>query len=81
MTEDEARQKRCCGPEGCGYPNGLDTVLAAESTIEIPTRYCIASECMAWRCSEVWTGKEEADGHPMDTTKDSNTHGYCGLAR
>ena len=37
MTEKEARLKRCCGPEGCGWvcPNDDE-------------RYCVASDCMAW---------------------------------
>jgi len=72
MIESEARLKRCCGPEGCGYPNGSDTVLTAESTIEIPTRYCIASDCMAWR-------KCDHKGNPCKFD-DYKGHGYCGLA-
>ena len=35
MTEDEARTKRCCGPEGTGIPGDKG-------------RLCVGPECMAW---------------------------------
>lgn len=49
MIEDEAKQKLCCGPEGCGRGakayaggnNGPDIVYVK--------RYCVGSACMAWR--------------------------------
>jgi hypothetical protein len=39
MTEDEAKTKQCCGPEGCGYWNDQPR----------PARWCVGSACMAWR--------------------------------
>lgn len=39
MTEEEARTKRCCGPEGCGNSDANGR------------RRCIASDCAAWRYS------------------------------
>lgn len=73
MTEDEAKMKTCCGPEGTGYANDQP----------LPARYCIASACMAWRK----TGskfKDARTGHLGD--RDLTGHGawidtgFCGLA-
>lgn len=39
-AEEQAREKRCCGPEGCGSsPNFYE-------------RMCIASDCMGWEWSD-----------------------------
>lgn len=41
LTEGEAREKRCCGPSGCGdYGNP-----SPDGSLQ---RYCAASACMAW---------------------------------
>lgn len=42
QTEELASLKRCCGPGDCGRPGNPD-----ESGFR--DRYCIATECMAWR--------------------------------
>lgn len=62
-TEEEAREIRCCGPEGCGTwrrvsqdgkiydaPNAKDYPPGTVfSTDSNPvSRFCIASKCMAW---------------------------------
>ena len=65
MTEAEAANKRCCGPEGCGRLHGQTYVAQttggyARSGGE---RFCIGSACMAWR----------ADPKKPDD-------GFCGLA-
>lgn len=67
-TEQEARQTRCCGPEGCGK-----IAPQAEGGPWPPMwpRFCIASECMAWRWNELVTAHE-----PIS----DKTPGYCGLA-
>jgi hypothetical protein len=40
VTEEEAKRKRCCGPDQCGeVPFGGD----------LDKRYCIGEQCMAWR--------------------------------
>lgn len=43
LTEAQARDKRCCGPEGCGGPRRLD-----DQPVFVG-RFCIGSACMAWR--------------------------------
>jgi len=58
LTEEEARRKRCCGPFPCG--------VGPQFGDDINTRWCIASECMAWRRGPV----EGRDG----------SLGYCGLS-
>lgn len=69
MTEEQAFQTRCCGPEGCGYPG----------TLPYPARWCIASQCMAWR----WISRLSVD-NPSHTPGAGQTidrsHGYCGHA-
>ena len=43
LTEEEAPNTRCCGPEGCGTKRRL---AGSSGNWE---RYCIASKCMAWK--------------------------------
>jgi len=43
MTEDQANNKRCCGPEGCGVVGNPDYEGGPCS------RWCVASLCMGWR--------------------------------
>lgn len=71
VTEEEAREMRCCEP-GCGEQHRVKI----GGSIVKPKFYvysnCIASKCMAWR----WTG-----GYGQD--KDGNEYpvmGYCGKA-
>ena len=70
VTEEEAKTKRCCGPEGCGgnaemhgWPNGHIV------------RFCIGSACMAWR----WFGVVST--MLVDVNLPPPKHGYCGYAR
>lgn len=55
MTEDEAKEARCCGPEGCGREDAFRV------------RWCIGSACMAWRWDDVDAPREgphaSASGH------------------
>ena len=46
-TEEQARETRCCGPEGCGnwHPGSNKTI-----------RLCVASDCMGW-----WWNTEHND--------------------
>jgi hypothetical protein len=39
VTEKEAADMRCCGPEGCGISKSSNHI----------TRYCLVGRCMAWR--------------------------------
>lgn len=56
MTEEEAKNTRCCGPEGCGQPG----IMPA-------SRWCIGSACMAWR----WVGvRRKTDIGPTARTID-----------
>ena len=77
MTEEEAKKKRCCGPDGCGSPffDGYGT------------RTCIGSACMAWRWDGQanvgpskdrlpWVEGNERDGY----TPVAERRGHCGLA-
>lgn len=59
MTEDEAKTKRCCGPDGCGTLVGNP---AAKNDIALPVliRVCIGSACMAFRTT--WESKEQPAG-------------------
>lgn len=68
LTEEEARQKSCCGSDTCGR-----VVVHQASPSE---RMCIASQCMAWW----WLGVNF--GKPSETRvlKDGKPLGYCGLA-
>lgn len=83
MTEDEAHQTKCCGPEGCGRFN------------EQPygARWCVGSGCMAWRWRKVpnpewrdtsgWATTSVGQPNPLSRPPygiDSETDGYCGLA-
>jgi hypothetical protein len=76
FTEQEAKTKRCCGPEGCGvYP-------VAMGTSEKYMRFCIGSMCMAWRkVDQIGIGP---NGEKRDRDLDGRTRwvdrGYCGLA-
>ncbi len=75
MTEEEAKQKRCCGPEGLGIPYGSVEVCHDDATplVFAPIRWCIGSECMAWRTRPAGVKSvKHPDGE--DTT------GFCGLA-
>jgi hypothetical protein len=75
MKEDEAKTKRCGGPNGCGtlinpasrgkIPQEMLLQLAVE--VNSP-RWCIASDCMMW---------EETSAPPIT----ENIHGDCGLKR
>ena len=75
MTEDEAKTKRCCGPEGCGVSEVLDQVRA---------RRCIASECMAWDWEVVNRDLQPGDQTPAPDavfSVRSTTEGDCGLKK
>lgn len=86
MTEDEATQKQCCGPEGCGVHNDKP----------YPAHWCVGSACMAWRCGKPevrsqldstatsryraqdgWTITD--DGRFYTATREAGD-GHCGLA-
>jgi hypothetical protein len=53
VTDEEARTKRCCGPEGCG--RHLPSASAGETIGGLgrhTERFCIGSDCMAWEWGE-----------------------------
>ena len=71
-TEDEAREKRCCGPEGCGaapYP----------PMVGYDMRYCIASACMAWEFEPDFSGGES--GYVPPPRPSQPRRGDCSLKR
>ena len=78
-TEEEARKSRCCGPHGCGHweYEPMGNMAPDEGCL----RYCIASQCMAWRWSDETIeagGKDMTDAQHADW-KGRRT-GFCGLA-
>ena len=55
-SEDEAANKRCCGPMPCGSPRvGEDDRI----------RYCIGADCMAWLPGADRKGEEIAAGRQI----------------
>jgi hypothetical protein len=73
IIETEAKNKRCCGPDGCGEQRHGNPEVA---------RWCIGSLCMAWRkVDQIGIGP---DGKLRDRDLDGRTkwvyRGYCGLA-
>lgn len=71
MTEDEATQKQCCGPEGCGVHNDLP----------YPARWCVGSPCMAWRWDLTPAKAARLEGERTGTLVKEPivASGYCGL--
>lgn len=76
LTEEEARERRCCGPQNCGDTRGSQRVEASATTpvMNSPLRYCITSACMAWRFGMLTT--IESGPPPWKVTP----LGYCGIA-
>jgi hypothetical protein len=75
VTEREAEEKRCCGPEGCGVTTNVAPQYDVNGMIcgYVHIRWCIGAKCMSWRWNNVVDG-------PLGPTRPSTTHGYCGLA-
>lgn len=88
MTEDDARTKWCPfaravvvakGAQDVPTHNRLTMVGMDHSAIDMIN--CIASECMAWRWSDVRRENYNKDIRvSMPTYSASTTEGYCGLA-
>lgn len=76
VTEKEAIDRRCCGPEGCG------TRLAVSGTSEMHFRYCVGPKCMAWqKHDQIGIGPNgEKRDHDLDGRTMWVDRGYCGLA-
>ena len=69
VTEKEAKNKRCCGPDGCGDKPAIGP------------RLCIGSACMAWRPMIDWaTAKGDIVSGFVHGEADSQKRGYCGYA-
>ena len=67
-TEDEARELRCCGPDGCGgWAHENDAPDIPDGGY---VRYCIASDCMAWEPEPILHYADKPSGK-----------GDCGLKR
>ena len=76
MLEEEAKTKRCGGPDGTGTVVNPVTGKIPQTDYSRP-RWCIASDCMMWK----WSYEDTADGEGMHPYKLSKTKGYCGLAK
>ena len=89
-TEEEMREIRCCGPEGCGVIRPVDehgnVDKKEESKLRPPNqlwqgypavaRFCIASKCAAWR----WDRDQQIAEYDPERGRDPKSRGYCGLA-
>ena len=89
VTEEEAKTKRCCGPEGCGKANSDDMNKISALCVEMrplppeavawalkqADQMCIGSACMEWR----WFGVVST--MLVDVNLPPPKHGYCGYAR
>ena len=81
VTEKEAKNKRCCGPDGCGDKPAIGP------------RLCIGSACMAWRhhfetvrvdngdrtTNEAWLKARGTDAE-FEVEERYLGRGFCGLA-
>lgn len=78
MTELDAGQKRCCGPEGCGQVNGVEEypARAMMAGTVVPVRWCIGFACMAWRWLHPGFDHDQI-GNPISPQPPA---GFCGLA-
>lgn len=86
MTEDEAKTKACCGPEGCGAYNPENVHITRTfrpdntSTVSLEgvgpgfQRLCIGSACMAWRI-ETPERYEEREQQWLDAKEDASVQG------
>ena len=74
MTEDEAKQKRCCA--------GIrDIEQNSAGYIESASDRCIGSDCMAWRWVKEKSGTElSPDSDKPNKLRIYIPDGYCGLA-
>lgn len=85
-TETEARELRCCGPDGCG------AISMCAGTSERDYRYCVGSKCMAWQWDDGQQNSYDKTRPPGDdweklgnfwtrTPKPGASYraGYCGL--
>lgn len=85
MTDDEAKTKRCCGPEGCGtYEGGKPPLYVSDARggtflLAGQPRFCIGAACMAWRTfqTDAITSVDLPSGIAHVEKRDG---GYCGLA-
>lgn len=74
MKEEDAKQKRCCGPVGCGALIPVTDVMEpglmgarVDAADSLSPRWCVGSGCMAWRWKD-------------EMAFELKEHGYCGLA-
>ena len=67
MTENQARGKRCCGPNGCGYVDDEQDVNCINAE-----RWCIASGCAGWLWDKVYAPGVQPKDH---------IEGHCGLIK
>lgn len=72
VTDEAARGKHCCGPDGCGEPRQdiVETYGDLKMVAPRGPRFCVGSDCMAWEWGE--TEYEEA---PCGTQEDSKPEG------
>jgi hypothetical protein len=79
LTEEVAKTKRCCGPEGCGGETTDNLYIEVSGH---RSRLCIGSACMAWCFATVVTKGEipSSQTKPDWTVTEDRSRGYCGYA-
>lgn len=85
MTEAEAKNVQCCGPEGCGKVRSLEPFYNTFGDVAVHQiiRVCIASACMAWRktgAAKVENRRGQLVDRDEDGTGRWHYDGFCGLA-
>lgn len=68
LTEEEAMEKKCCGPAECGTVR----VIRYSDIDKVRYRTCDGSMCAAWR----WVPAHR----PEMCNGNEKPRGYCGLA-
>lgn len=81
MTEDEAKQRMCCGPQVVAM---AIVITAPTGTVEVlpDAGRCIGSACMAWRwrIEEFEAAQEHFDLCAPPGSTGPVIEGFCGLA-
>lgn len=82
MTEEDAKTKFCCGPDGTGTPRAMSYNAVKDRMEPVGhLRMCIGSACMAWRTIRAGTGSMTTTGpYSVVSTIYLEDGGYCGLA-
>ncbi len=83
MTEADAKQCRCVGPQQCGKEvviGGEEVRIGDDIMLGVRTkRLCIGSKCLAWRWMCTATTLIYEDGDGMEQLPEYEWLGTCGV--